>query len=950
MPPLTGLKASCRRASLLAWIAVGLFLLAAGTVSAGPTGSTADIYEFPPYNDSTQSGTANLLAVGVPQDHTIHVETDEDWGIVYDSSSGIYQLELSDFVVPSGSVLKIFAYTSGLGSEPAAFSSSEAVNGRVTVGLQNTGDFVYYQVRLCDDSSPFDSCVAPDPLATACSYRVELKFVGAGRVGAAIQIDGQRMSIPIGLDDLTISDYRGARAFRSSALGGPEVLVGGTDGLSISFAQAACDCPPDNPGVGNYTTCLEIIDTLSSPPGFDLLSYRLELVRNNDVAESWETMDATGTFIGGLNPAIPTFCVTASNVAPNIAITIPSSDQTVSNATTSFAFSGTASDSDGTVASIQWRVNGGAFQAASGTTTWNFSASLIEGENVIEVQAVDNLGASSNLSSRTITRAQQFAEDIYEFAPFNDSCSPIVSNCPSPSSNLLAINYPQQHTLHVETDEDWGLIWDAPTGSNDMELQLRDVVVPAGHFLRLLVYRNGVESPSADVALQTGEETAVVLSNAESTLSFIYYSVQLCKSSDTGTCVAPDPLTSASGYTIELRYIGIPLVGAAIQLDQTRMSVPVSLEGLSDLSEFKGAVITRVSALNGSSAVLPGPNGVTVDFTALTCDCPSNRPGIGGKVECIEVVDTLATPPIFDQMIYQFELVRENGAREPWTEMDSTGSFIGGFPGQGAGAFCGGPVNLRPTVVVTSPATDPIVVPISTTEVEFSGTASDPDGSISAVYFRIDGGSWLTATGTTSWSFIAPIADQTTLVEVRAEDGQRASSTILSRTVTRGAANVAPTVTITSPSSDQSVTNATTTFAFSGTASDSDGTVASIQWRVNGGAFQVASGTTSWSFSAPLVVGANLVDVQAVDNLGAVSSIATRSIARAGSNAAPSIVITSPASDQSVPNATTTFAFSGTASDSDGSVASIRWRVNGGAFQNATGTTAWSFSAPLSVG
>ena len=88
----------------------------------------------------------------------------------------------------------------------------------------------------------------------------------------------------------------------------------------------------------------------------------------------------------------------------------------------------------------------------------------------------------------------------------------------------------------------------------------------------------------------------------------------------------------------------------------------------------------------------------------------------------------------------------------------------------------------------------------------------------------------------------------------------------------------APSVTITNPLAG-SATNATLTF--SGTANDQPGTgaftlasgVNLVEVRLNGGAWQPATGTNAWSRAVTLATGANLVEVRARDAIGNHSAI-----------------------------------------------------------------------------
>ena len=87
-----------------------------------------------------------------------------------------------------------------------------------------------------------------------------------------------------------------------------------------------------------------------------------------------------------------------------------------------------------------------------------------------------------------------------------------------------------------------------------------------------------------------------------------------------------------------------------------------------------------------------------------------------------------------------------------------------------------------------------------------------------------------------------------------------------------GTGNVSPTVTITVPSITPSSTYAET-YTLSGTASDPDGTIASVKYTHNGGTSTNCTGTTSWSIpDLALVIGTNTVVVTATDNLGATNS------------------------------------------------------------------------------
>ncbi|MBX3740541.1 MAG: C39 family peptidase [Akkermansiaceae bacterium] len=90
-----------------------------------------------------------------------------------------------------------------------------------------------------------------------------------------------------------------------------------------------------------------------------------------------------------------------------------------------------------------------------------------------------------------------------------------------------------------------------------------------------------------------------------------------------------------------------------------------------------------------------------------------------------------------------------------------------------------------PTVSIGSPSGN-VSVPNGTTSYSFSGSATAPGSSVSAVEWRVNSGNWNTASGTTSWSFTATnLSVGQNIVDVRSRNSQATYSTITSRTITR---------------------------------------------------------------------------------------------------------------------------------------------------------------------
>jgi poly(3-hydroxybutyrate) depolymerase len=232
-----------------------------------------------------------------------------------------------------------------------------------------------------------------------------------------------------------------------------------------------------------------------------------------------------------------------------------------------------------------------------------------------------------------------------------------------------------------------------------------------------------------------------------------------------------------------------------------------------------------------------------------------------------------------------------------------------------------------PTVTINSPTTNSTWA-VSTASVTLGGTATDAAGTITGVTWKnLSTGAQGTATGTNTWSApsIALVTGVNNL-EIKANNSLGASGTD-SIAVTYTVSAPAPTISITTPSVNPLLTNATTV-ALAGNAGNSP---TQISWKVNSGSFSTTnvSGTTAWSISSvPLVAGDNTITVRATNATG--STDATTVVKQDATN--PTLSITAP-----TPNPTTaaTVALSGTAGDANG-ISQVTWTNSGGGSGTAT--------------
>ena len=184
--------------------------------------------------------------------------------------------------------------------------------------------------------------------------------------------------------------------------------------------------------------------------------------------------------------------------------------------------------------------------------------------------------------------------------------------------------------------------------------------------------------------------------------------------------------------------------------------------------------------------------------------------------------------------------------------------------------------NAVPSVTLTSPAHGTSYTAPAT--ISLAASASDSDGTIARVDFYSEGtflGSDSTSPYAFSWSGV-PAGTYT--LSARAIDNAGAVGTSGSATVTVTApANVAPSVTLTSPASGASYT-APATISLAASASDSDGTIARVDFY-SGSTLLGSDSTSPYAFSwSSVPAGSYTLSARAIDNAGAVATSASATV------------------------------------------------------------------------
>jgi hypothetical protein len=236
------------------------------------------------------------------------------------------------------------------------------------------------------------------------------------------------------------------------------------------------------------------------------------------------------------------------------------------------------------------------------------------------------------------------------------------------------------------------------------------------------------------------------------------------------------------------------------------------------------------------------------------------------------------------------------------------------------------PPNQPPAVSLTAPANGATFTAPATITV--SATASDGDGTVASVAFYA--GTTPIGTDTTSpysvtWNNVSAGSYQLTAV---ATDDDGATTTSAARSVTVNPPNQPPAVSLTTPVNGATFT-APATVAVAASASDSDGTVAQVDFYA--GTTPIASDTTS-PFSVTwnnVAAGSYQLTAVARDNAGSTTTSAAVSITvNPAANQAPTVSLTAPDNGATF-IAPATISITATAGDTDGTITSVEFYTDG---------------------
>lgn len=205
-------------------------------------------------------------------------------------------------------------------------------------------------------------------------------------------------------------------------------------------------------------------------------------------------------------------------------------------------------------------------------------------------------------------------------------------------------------------------------------------------------------------------------------------------------------------------------------------------------------------------------------------------------------------------------------------------------------------------------------------------TATQTGTGVTVVWSKVSGGAATITSSTSLTTSITGLVDGEYVFRVTATDSfGRTATDDMSLTVQEEGENQAPVV---NAGSDQTIT-LPAGLTLTGTATDADGTIASTVWtKISGGAATITNPNNLSTTVTGLAAGSYVFRLTATDNLGA-TGYDEISITVQAANVAPTV---NAGTDQSITLPTNSITLVGTASDSDGSIASTTWtKISGGA-------------------
>lgn len=255
------------------------------------------------------------------------------------------------------------------------------------------------------------------------------------------------------------------------------------------------------------------------------------------------------------------------------------------------------------------------------------------------------------------------------------------------------------------------------------------------------------------------------------------------------------------------------------------------------------------------------------------------------------------------------------------------------------------PLTVNQPPVVNAGTDVTLTLPVNSTTL--TGTASDPDGSITSYLWERISGPTATLSGTSTATLSASnLLEGIYIFRLTVTDNKSATASDEVR-VTVTSVNQNPVV---NAGTDKTLVLPTNFTSFTASASDSDGSIATYAWtQQSGPSVATMAGTASATVDiSGLIIGTYIFRITVTDNDGGQSFDEARVIVQAATNVNP---VANAGSNVTIFLPTNTVVLPGSGTDSDGTIQSYAWtRISGGAATLANQNTAILTASGLAAG
>ena len=708
----------------------------------------------------------------------------------------------------------------------------------------------------------------------------------------------------------------------------PVALAGSgsdVDGTIVSYAWSQTSGPGvsilnANAASANFTAPATLVDTS--------LTFQLVVTDNS----------------GATGMASVTVNVKHVNVAPTVNAGIA---QTV-NENSATTLNGSATDSDGSIASYLWAQTAGTpvslSNASSATASFIAPTTLADTVLSFQLTATDNSGASSSASTNVTVKHVNVAPVASAGADqtVNEGGNVSLSGSATDSDGRIVSSI-------------WTQLAGTPvtlTGANTATASFTAPASMTGEVMifQLTVIDDKGASASATTNVNVLHVNVAPVANAGADQSVDEQtSVTLSGSgADTDGTIASYSWTQVSGTPVTLSGANTATASFTAPASMTGEVMSFELTVTDDKGLSSTAAVTNVNVLhvNVAPAANAGADQTVDEQTAVTL--AGSGSDIDGTIASYSWTQVSGTP---------VTLFNANAAVATFT---APASMTGGAlsfqltvtddKGLSSTAVTTYVTVLHVNVAPTANAGADQTVD-EQTAVTLIGSGTDIDGTIASYNWTQVSGTPVTLTGanTATASFTAPasMTGEVMSFQLTVTDDKGLSSTAATTNVTVLHVNVAPTA---DAGADQTV-DEQTAVTLTGSGADIDGTIASYAWtQVTGTPVTLTNANAAVAtFTAPASMTGEVMsfELTVTDDKGLSSTAAVTNVTVLHVNVAP---VANAGADQTV-DEQTAVTLTGSGTDIDGTIASYRWTQVSGTPVKLTGanTATASYTAPASM-